>query len=317
MMREGGRMELRQLRYFVSLAEELHFGKAAAREHIVQSALSQQIRRLEREIGVQLVERDTHHVRLTPAGSAMLGEVESVLRAVRRAVRTAQAAGTDTEIVRVSVLDASLDSMPIVLKHVSDSHPGLVVDRVEARVVSQFRMLTQGSLDVGFGNVTTAPVGIASELLRIDRLGVFLSDSNPMAAEDGIPLSVLADIPVVVADNVRGPEFNDFFVDFCERAPVQLVLHHGTVQSILAAASLVTQQRCAAIAPASCALDLRGVRWVPFVPTVQYSWSLMWSEDNNSGSVQAVRAAARFLRRRNGWLGPVDRPLREHRRIPA
>jgi DNA-binding transcriptional LysR family regulator len=268
---------------------------------------------------VPLVERDTHHVRLTSAGSAMLGEVEGILRAVRRAVRTAQAAGTDTDIVRVSVLDASLDSMPIVLRYVENSHPGLIVDRVEARVVSQFRMLTQGSLDVGFGNLTSSPAGIVSEILRIDRLGVFISAVDPMAAEEGIPLAVLADIPVVVADNVRGPEFNDFFVEFCERAPVQLVLHHGSVQSVLAAANLVTQQRCVAIAPASCSLNLPGVRWVPFVPAVQYPWSLMWSEDNETAAVQAIRGAARFLRRRNGWLGTVgDRPLeRAHRGIPA
>ena len=71
-------MELRQLRYFVTLAEELHFGKAAAREHIVQSALSQQLQRLERELGVPLLERTTHHVRLTQAGSAFLLEQRRV-----------------------------------------------------------------------------------------------------------------------------------------------------------------------------------------------------------------------------------------------
>ena len=78
-------MELRQLRYFVILAEELHFGRAAAREHIVQSALSQQLQRLERELGVLLIERTTHHVQLSPAGAAFLIEARQILAHVDRA----------------------------------------------------------------------------------------------------------------------------------------------------------------------------------------------------------------------------------------
>src|SRR5207247_11350464 len=87
-------VELRQLRYFVTLAEELHFGRAAAREHIVQSALSQQLQRLERELGVPLFERTTHHVRLTLAGNAFLVEARQILAHLDRAALAAQRAAT-------------------------------------------------------------------------------------------------------------------------------------------------------------------------------------------------------------------------------
>ena len=83
-------MELRQLRYFVTLAEELHFGRAAAREHIVQSALSQQLQRLERELGVRLLDRSTHHVALTAAGAAFLVEARQIIAHVDRAARVAR-----------------------------------------------------------------------------------------------------------------------------------------------------------------------------------------------------------------------------------
>ena len=90
-------MELRQLRSFVTLAEELHSGRAAAREYIVQSALSQQVQRLERELGVLLLKRSTHHVSLTAAGAAFLAEAQQILahpaRAAAIASRAAGASG--------------------------------------------------------------------------------------------------------------------------------------------------------------------------------------------------------------------------------
>ncbi len=86
-------VELRQLRYFVTLAEELHFGRAAEREHIVQSALSQQVQRLERELGVRLLERSTHHVSLTAAGAVFLVEARQILAHVDRAAAVARGRG--------------------------------------------------------------------------------------------------------------------------------------------------------------------------------------------------------------------------------
>jgi DNA-binding transcriptional LysR family regulator len=111
-------LELRQLRYFMTLAEELHFGRAAAREHIVQSALSQQLQRLERELGVRLLERSTHHVGLTAAGAAFLVEARKIIAQVDRAAGVARSAAGAAPRLRVGIIDASYDSMPQILHEV-------------------------------------------------------------------------------------------------------------------------------------------------------------------------------------------------------
>ena len=107
-------MELRQLRYFVTLAEELHFGRAAEREHIVQSALSQQVQRLERELGVRLLERSTHHVALTASGVVFLVEARQILAHVDRAAQVARSTAGASAPLRVAIIDSSYDSMPLI-----------------------------------------------------------------------------------------------------------------------------------------------------------------------------------------------------------
>src|SRR3954464_6420814 len=134
-------MELRQLRYFVTLAEELHFGRAAAREHIVQSALSQQLQRLERELGVALVERSTHHVGLTAAGAAFLVEARQIIAHVDRAVSVARSAAGASPSLRVGIIDASYDSMPQILHEVQARYPDLVIHQVEAGGPEQYQQL--------------------------------------------------------------------------------------------------------------------------------------------------------------------------------
>jgi DNA-binding transcriptional LysR family regulator len=142
-------MELRQLRYFVTLAEELHFGRAAEREHIVQSALSQQVQRLERELGVRLLERSTHHVALTAAGVVFLVESRQILAHADRAAAVARSAVGASAPLRVGVIDSSYDSMPQILHEVQARYPGLVIHQVEASVPEQYQQLTDGRLDVG------------------------------------------------------------------------------------------------------------------------------------------------------------------------
>jgi len=208
-------MELRQLRYFVTLAEELHFGHAAAREHIVQSALSQQLQRLERELGVQLLERSTHHVRLTPAGTAFLVEARQILAHVDRAAAVARRASGAPPSLRVGVVDAGYDSMPLILREVQVRYPDLEIHQVEAGVPEQVALLTGGRLDVGLGRASLAPPEVASELFRLDPLGVVVPEGHRFAALREVPVATLAAEPLLLAEEERAPEFNQFLIELC------------------------------------------------------------------------------------------------------
>lgn len=296
-------MELRQIRFFVTLAEELHFGRAAEREHIVQSALSQQIRRLERELGVQLFQRDTHHVELTAAGAAFLPPARQMLTQAEQAAEVARAAGTAPPAVRVGIGDASCDTMAQILRSVQEHWPQLEIHQVEAGVPEQLRMLADGRLDVGFGRASLAPSQVASRLVRLDPVGVILPEQHPLARQDQVPLRELADQALLLPHRERAPEFNEFVVELCRSAGFTPMLYHGSVCSMRAAAEVAVPGRCMPVVPASCAVMVPGTVWRPLVqPAVRYPLSLLWRSGDRSGPVGAVTSTARSLARDLGWL---------------
>jgi DNA-binding transcriptional LysR family regulator len=229
-------MELRQLRYFLRLAEELHFGRAAEREHIVQSALSQQVQRLERELGVRLLERITHHVSLTAAGTVFLVEARQILAHVDRAAGVARSAVGAAATLLVGIIDSSYDSMPLILHEVQARYPGLVIHQVEAGVPGQYQQLIDGRLDVGVGRAELAPPQVASLLFRQDPLGVLVPAGHRFAMLEGVPVAVLAEEPLLLAEEERAPEFNQFTVEMCRSAGFTPTVYGGTVESIRAAA---------------------------------------------------------------------------------
>jgi DNA-binding transcriptional LysR family regulator len=298
-------MELRQLRYFVTLAEELHFGRAATREHIVQSALSQQLQRLERELDVVLLDRTTHHVELTPAGSAFLIEARQILAQVERAAVAAQRAASSAPVLRVGVVDASYDSMPQILQEVQQQYPEVEVHQVEAGVPEQFRLLADGRLDVGIGRASLAPPEVASELFRLDPLGVLVPEAHPLAVAPEVPVTRLAAEPLLLAEDQRAPEFNQFVIELCRSVGFVPRLYRGTVESIRAAVDLVAQGRCALCVPASCVVAVPGIVWRQLVePVSRYPWSVRWRAGDPSEHVRALVASARTLSQELGWLAP-------------
>jgi DNA-binding transcriptional LysR family regulator len=302
-------MELRQLRYFVTLAEELHFGRAAEREHIVQSALSQQVQRLERELGVRLLERSTHHVALTAAGAVFLVEARQILAHADRAAAAARSAVAAGPPLRVGIIDSSYDSMPQILHQVQARYPGLVIHQVEAGVPGQYQLLADGRLDVGVGRAALAPPQIASLLFRQDPLGVLVPDGHRFAAMEGVSVAVLAEEPLLLAEDAQAPEFNQFTVEMCRAAGFTPTVYRGTVESIRAAADLVAQGRCLYCVPSSCIAALPGTIWRPLTePASCYPWSVLWRADDTSGHVHAVVSCAQAMSKRLGWLTTADQP---------
>src|ERR1700751_1421127 len=289
-------MELRQLRYFGTLAEELNFGRAAEREHIVQSALSQQVQRLERELGVRLLERSTHHVALTAAGVVFLVEARQILAHVDRAAQAARSAVAASAPLRVGIIDASYDSMPQILHEVQARYPDLVIHQVEASVPEQYQQLVEGRLDVGIGRAALAPPEVASYLFRRDPLGVLVPPGHRFAGLSAIPVATLAEEPLLLAEEVRAPEFNQFTVEMCRSAGFTPTVHQGTVESIRAAADLVAQGRCLYCVPSSCISALPGTIWRPLTePVSYYPWSVLWRATEGFRPGQTLRRCARTI----------------------
>jgi DNA-binding transcriptional LysR family regulator len=304
-----GDVELRQLRYFVAVSEELNFGRAASREHIVQSALSQQIQRLERELGVRLLERTTHYVALTPAGAAFLVEARQILAHVERAAQVARTAQGTSAAMRVGIIDASYDSMPQILHEAQALYPDLVIHQVEAGVPEQYQRLVDGRLDVGIGRAALAPSGVASYLFRLDRLGVLVPRGHRFADLDAVPVEALAREPLLLAEEMKAPEFNQFTVEMCRAAGFTPTVYEGTVDSIRAASTLVAQGRCLYCVPSSCISALPGTIWRPLTEPVSfYPWSILWRAADRSDHVRAVVACARGMSERLGWLAAADQP---------
>jgi DNA-binding transcriptional LysR family regulator len=127
------------------------------------------------------------------------------------------------------------------------------------------------------------------------------------AAQEGVPVADLAEEPLLLAEEVRAPEFNQFTVEMCRAAGFTPTVHEGTVESIRAAADLVAQGRCLYCVPSSCIAALPGTTWRPLTePESYYPWSVLWRAADDSGHVRAVVTCAQAMSKRLGWLAATS-----------
>jgi DNA-binding transcriptional LysR family regulator len=185
-------MELRLLNYFVAVAEERHFGRAAARLHMTQPPLSRAIKQLETDLGCVLLHRSPTGVALTSAGVSLYDEARTLLAQADQArVRVAAAAGTDT--ITVGTLADSVAQVGSRLAAAyRQTHPGIHVRMRESDFADPTTGLRAGLVDVALTRAPFDDTGIVTHVLRADPVGVVLRDDDPLAGRDSLCLDDLA-----------------------------------------------------------------------------------------------------------------------------
>jgi DNA-binding transcriptional LysR family regulator len=285
-------MELRYLASFVAVAEELHFGRAARRLQMAQPPLSQQIRQLEKELGVQLFERSTRSVRLTSAGEAFLKPVRTVLEDIEIAKRVARAAGRG-EYGRVTVGFAGASShstLPRLTHAVRACHPGIeLVMRGQTYANRALAGVADGTLDLGFVRLPVTQPGVRWRVIAEEELVCALPSDHPLSARERISVADLADEPFVSFPARTGSSLRDTTVEVCEAAGhhpriVQEAPDSYTILALVAMGVGVT------LTLTSCMhVQQTGLVYRPLTgPPVLLRTALAWRADNPSAALRSV-----------------------------
>ncbi|GAB3562641.1 LysR family transcriptional regulator [Amycolatopsis endophytica] len=219
-------MEFRHLVSFLAIADELHFGRAAARLHLTQPSLSQQLQRLERTLGVELVARTSHDVRLTSAGRAFEVEARAIVARVEKAAQSArEAAAGRTGTVSVGYnFPAGRHILPATLTRMHAEHPGVTVKLAERRTGPQLAALADGTLDVAlvYGRPVTGGFRYR-RLLRLPMVAV-VGAGHEWAGLPGVPFAELARQSCILFDRDQCPAMYDAILAAAERTGIRLTV---------------------------------------------------------------------------------------------
>src|SRR5690348_11319775 len=216
-------MELRHLEYFVALAEELNFSRAAKRLYITQPSLSQQIQSLEKEIGVQLLQRTKRSVRLTEAGQLFLEEAYRALDQVQQAVHTAQRAdrGEIGQLTIGFVGSSAYGFLPTVIRTFRERFPEVALILRERTTVEQIQMLRDGQIQVGFLRPPILDETLQQTVVQQEPFLVALPKTHPQASVPHVPLPALANESFILVPYKLAPGLYTQMTNMCMQAGFQ------------------------------------------------------------------------------------------------
>lgn len=234
-------MELRQLRYFATVARELNFTRAAAKLHVAQPALSRQIKQLEDELGIALLVRDNRKVSLTPRGQTFLAEAESILGQTDQAMQRARAPEKQTLNVGY-VWGLFHSTVPNALQRLRSLEPAVSVNLFDMSAAEQGRELAAGRIDAGFIGLAfeAEAARLTKEQVGSTRFVIALPENHPLAKARSIKLSILAHEVFLLISDEHFPGASKVMTRACAEAgfkprTLQVAERGHTILSLVAA----------------------------------------------------------------------------------
>ncbi|MDE1162208.1 MAG: LysR family transcriptional regulator [Acidobacteriaceae bacterium] len=215
-------MELRHLQYFVTVATTGGFGRAARALHVSQSAISEQVRDLEHEIGVDLIDRSQRQIRLTVEGELFLEGARKTLATAEQAVQTVQRAkrGEEGNLTIGFFVGGHGRYFPRLIRAFRKQYPRVKVSLIEMTPAQQWTAIASGTLDIGFtrsGSGSNSE-GVKTERFLTERMYVALSKDNPLSKRRDLSIAELHDESFVMADRGTSPMFFDRILTMCSEA---------------------------------------------------------------------------------------------------
>ncbi|MBT9315430.1 LysR substrate-binding domain-containing protein [Leptothoe spongobia] len=275
-------MELRHLRYFLAVAEELHFGRAAIRLQMAQPPLSQQIKQLETELGVQLFARTRRKVSLTRAGEVLQQEVQQIFQQVEQAVsRTQQASRGEVGRLAIAFVSSAMYSLlPDYLKRFREQYPQVDIILHELSTQEQIQGLLGNHLDIGFMRPPIDQEMLKAQPVLQEPLVVALPVNHHLVTQKNVAIQTLQGELFVLFPRSMATRLYDQIISLCHQGDFSpTVVQHATqMQTIL---SLVAAEIGVAIVPESLQnLQRRGVCFRPFTePTPQAEVCVVWKHN--------------------------------------
>jgi DNA-binding transcriptional LysR family regulator len=291
-------MELRHLRYFVAVAEELHFGRAAQRLQMAQQPLSRQIQELEAEIGVPLFHRTTRQVHLTEAGKLFLERSYRLLAQLEQAIEATQQIGRG-EVGRLAigfVGSATYTVLPEILKVFREQFAAVELRLHELTTTQQIQALYDKQIDVGIVRSAIIEPGLSVECILQESLVLALPETHPLCAQTKVSLLTLADEWFILFPAKMGPVFYEQIIDLCQQAGFRPKVAQEAVQ-MQTIVGLVAAGLGIAFVPSSLQNFPRsGVIYRPLQEqTPKTGLYLSWRQHDSSPVISAFLSLARKI----------------------